>query len=82
MNFGFTKVKVIVSLVIPILLMITVFIIGNLNVLIETSRYPKFFISYLQLYNSSNILALGNITLLITQFIVIFVIWSIFQKRV
>lgn len=76
MNFKLTKIKVIISVAIPIILFI---IIMQLPVLLNNS--PKIIQYYLNMYRFDNILSLGNIFLVIIEILIIYLIWSLIQKK-
>lgn len=78
MNFRFTKGKVIWSIVIPLIIWILVFIIGSTRALL--TNVPTIISSFLSLHDLANIFGLGNISLFVIEVIIVYIIWSIFQK--
>lgn len=76
MNFRFTKGKVIGSVVITLVVWILVFTIGP-----SYSNPPSFIRGFLEIHNGVNIFSLGNISLFIIELIIVYIIWSLIQKR-
>lgn len=76
MDFRFHKIKVIGSIVIPLIIWIFVFTIGPLF------RSPPVVIrSFLEIHDLGNIFAFGNISLFIIEIIFVYVLWSLVQKK-
>lgn len=75
MNFKITKVKVIGSIVIPLILW----------ALIATTTFSisseNLFTSFLEIHNMANIFAIGNIFIFLVEVIVVYLVWSLFQSR-
>jgi len=79
MNFRFTKLKVIGSIVIPLIIWIFILILGkNVGML---SNVPTILRRFLEIHDLANIFGLGNISLFIIEIVIIYVIWSLFQKK-
>ena len=79
MNFKFKKIKVIGSIIIPLIIWIVVLILGSVRML---SNVPTIIRSFLEIHNLGNILSLGNISLFIIEVIIVYIIWSLFQKKI
>jgi len=79
MNFKFKKIKIIGSIIIPIIIWIVVLILGSVRML---SNVPTIIRSFLEIHNLGNILSLGNISLFIIEVIIVYIIWSLFQKKI
>ena len=79
MNFKFKKIKIIGSIIIPIIIWIVVLILGSVRML---SNVPTIIRSFLEIHNFGNILSLGNISLFIIEVIIVYIIWSLFQKKI
>lgn len=87
MNFRFTKWKTISSLVIDVLIWVVIFLISMISIAasVNPPLYLRIIIKFLEIHNmtlaSSGIFSLGNIFLFIVYFAVIYVIWSLFQRK-
>ena len=79
MNFRFTKIKVIGSIAIPVIVWIIIFIIGGINSLLE--NIPEIISKFLSVHDIENIFSFGNISLFIIEIMVVYVIWSLIQKK-
>ena len=79
MNFKLTKGKLIGSIIIPVISWILVFILGSKGTLL--TNVPSIIRSFLELHNLGNIFGLGNISLFIIETIIIYLIWSLIQKK-
>ena len=66
----------IVSVVVPLLFWV---FIGTRNAL--QSGLPGMVVDYLSLYDFSSILSSGNIFLFLVNVVIIYLIWSLFQKK-
>jgi len=76
MNFKTEKIKVIGSIVIPIILWILVITIGS-----SFKSPPEILINFFVIHNISNIFSLGNIFLFLIEVAIVYIIWSLFQKK-
>jgi xanthine/uracil permease len=75
MNFKLTKIKVIVSIIIPILFWIWLFSKNFSNV------SSKIFLQFLQIHDGGNLFSLGNIILFLIEVFVVYLIFSLIQKK-
>jgi len=78
MNFKFTKGKVAGSIAILIVIWAIMLAIGSSSTLLEA---PGIIANFLTIHNLENALGLGNIVLIIIEIAIVFVIWSLFQKK-
>lgn len=76
MKFKITKGKVIGSIVIPLIIWILVFTIGPLY-----NNPPSFIQNFLNIHDRGDIFTMGNISLFVIELIVVYLIWSLFQKK-
>lgn len=76
MQFKITKMKMIGSILIPLIIEILVFIIGS-----SFTNPPSFIRAFLEIHNLVNIFSIGNLSLLIIEIIIVYLIWSLFQKE-
>lgn len=75
MNLRFTKTKVIGSIVITLIIWVTIFIMN-----ISEVSSTKFFTNFLEIHNLANIFSTGNLFIFIVEIVVIYIIWSFFQR--
>ena len=76
MNLKFKKIKVIGSIVIPLIIWTIVIIIGTFF-----RNTPTILIGFLEIHDLGNIFSIGNIYLFIIEIIIVYVLWSLFQKK-
>ena len=76
MDFKFRKIKVIVSIIIPLVIWILIFTLGP-----SWNNPPAIIRSFLEIHNRIYIFAFGNISLFIMEVAIIYVLWSLFQKK-
>tara|TARA_Y100000310_G_C20506636_1_gene726719 strand:- start:302 stop:574 length:273 start_codon:yes stop_codon:yes gene_type:complete len=79
MNFKLTKLKIIGSIIIPIIIWILVFVLGGKGTLLV--NVPSILRGFLSLHDLGNIFGFGNISLFIIEIIIIYFIWSLIQKK-
>ncbi|MEK6758086.1 MAG: hypothetical protein AABX88_03065 [Nanoarchaeota archaeon] len=76
MNFAFRKAKVIGSLVIPLIIWVFAFIVKG-----SVASFPGIINSFLGLHDMTNLFGTGNIILFVGEIIVVYMIWSLFQRQ-
>lgn len=77
MNFKFTKGKIIGIIVIPLIIWVLIFIIGSTIL----TKVPTIIRSFLEIHDRANIFSGGNISLFVIEIIIVYIIWSLFQRR-
>jgi hypothetical protein len=83
MNLRLTKFKVIASIVIPLLFWIILFflskvVLGSYN---GGTIIPNFLVKFFVLHNFSSLFSLGNIFLFLVEILVVYLVISIFHKK-
>jgi hypothetical protein len=73
MNFKLKKNKLIASILIPLVIWMAVFFLGN--------KFPSSLISFIEIHNFSKIFSSGNIFLFVIEFVIIYLIYSFFQSE-
>lgn len=75
MDFKLTKLKVIGSIFITLLFWIILAIFSS------GVNSPNLFTNFLQFHNFVSIFSIGNIFLFIIELIIVYLIWSLIQKK-
>jgi hypothetical protein len=78
MNFRLTKLKVIFSFIIPLVIFIVIIILSFYRLLIGL---PNFFRYFFDLYETRKIFDIGNIILLLIEIVGVYLISSLFGKK-
>ena len=76
MNFKITKIKSIGSIIINIILWVVLVLQGFLS----SSTSPSW-LSFLAVIDLNNVLSSGNIFLFIASLVIIYVIWSLIDRK-
>lgn len=77
MNFKLTRSKGVISIIIPIIIWASLFVINTSWI----ENLPAIIVNFLSMHNISNLFTIGNIFLFLIEVLAIYLILSVFQKK-